>query len=123
MVVKKIELSWIVVSDLEKALKYFTEVVGLKLNSHHPEFGWAELSAPEGGSLLGIAQANDREAIPAGQNAVMCMTVANIQQAKADMAKKGAIFVGDVMEVPGACKLQTFKDADGNMFQLVENLS
>lgn len=38
------------------------------------------------------------------------------------MAKKGAKFVGDVMEVPGACKLQTFQDADGNTFQLVENL-
>lgn len=75
MAVKKIELSWIVVTDLTKALKYFTEVVGLKLHSHHAEFGWAELIGPEGGSFLGIAQANDREAIPAGQNAVMCMSV------------------------------------------------
>jgi predicted enzyme related to lactoylglutathione lyase len=120
--VKKISLSWIVVSDLAKAKKYFTEVVGLKVSCSSEEFGWVELIGQDGGAILGLAQANEKNSMPAGQNAIVCFTVDDIEKAKAEMAKKGAKFLGDILEVPGIVKLQSFLDADGNNFQLAQNL-
>ena len=121
--VKEIKMSWIVVSDVKAAIKFYEEVVGLQLMEFAAEYGWAEMSGMEGGARLGIAQASSEEELEAGQNAVVTFTVENIDTAKAEMAKKGANFIGDIIEVPGHVKMQTFKDKDGNRFQIVELLS
>lgn len=120
MSIKRSDLAWIVVSDFEKAVKYYTEVLGLKLLEQSPEYGWAELGAPDGGSRLGICQENDEDGMKAGQNAVMTFTVDNLEKSKAALAKKGMKFVGNVIEVPNVVKMQTCSDPDGNMFQLCE---
>jgi len=121
--VKAIQMSWIVVKDLKSAIKFYENVVGLKLTQYSEEYHWAEMSGMEGGSLLGIAQINDEEDVKPGQNAVVTFTVENLDAAKADMAKKGTSFIGDIIEVPGHVRMQTFKDKDGNRFQIVEMLS
>lgn len=122
MAVKSSDLSWIVVSDFDKAVRFFTEVVGLKLMTREDKYGWAELEAPEGGMQLGIALAGKENHVKPGQNAIMTFTVNDLIKAKSEMAKKGTKMVGDVMEVPGHVKLQFFHDHDGNLFQLVEQL-
>jgi len=117
------DLAWIVVKDLKKAVKFYTETVGLKLNSVHEEFGWAELEGPKGGARLGIAQENDQDPIKAGGNACVTFTVENLEKSRDSFLKKGAKFLGDIMEVPGHVKLLTGVDADGNHFQLAQMLS
>lgn len=122
MKVKEIGLIWIVVKDVKAAIKYYTDVVGLKLAEFNEQYGWAELEGYEGGVRLGIAQENPQEKISAGQNAVVTFTVGNLDQAKAAMVKKGAKCDGEVMEVPGHVKMQTMMDHDGNRFQICELL-
>lgn len=114
-------LSWIVVKDVKKAIRFYTEVVGLTLREESPEYGWAELSGPEG-CRLGIAQECDQMQTKAGTNAVITITVKNLDSARAFFLQKGAHLVGEVMEVPGHVRMQTFLDADGNMMQIVEKL-
>lgn len=114
-------LSWITVKDLEKAIEFYTKTVGLELKEHHKEFGWAELQG-KSGSLLGIAQENQQDSIKPGTNAVLTIAVEDIVQAKEHFINKGATLVGDVIEIPGEVKLQTFKDIDGNTLQLVQKL-
>lgn len=116
-----ISLSWIVVKDIDAAIKFYTETVGLKLKEYSPEFGWAELSGPEG-SILGLAKENPEFDAKAGTNAVVTITVGNIETARADFQKRGVKLIGDIMEVPGHVKLQSFQDKDGNNFQLAEML-
>jgi len=123
---KSIGLAWIVVKDIKKAVKFYTDVVGLKLIEMNEEFGWAELEGREGqGMRLGIAQQSEECPSPVnpGQNAVLTFTVDNIDKAIKDMQKQGASFLGKVEVVPGHVKLQTMKDTEGNVFQLVEVLS
>lgn len=115
------ELSWIVVKNIDEAIKFYTQVLGFKLMSYEKNYGWAELSTPKGASL-GIAQENEEMGIKAGTNAVATFTVADIAAARNDLKKDGVNLVGDVMEVPGHVKLQTFTDKDGNTFQLCEKL-
>lgn len=114
-----ISLSWIVVKDIEAAIKFYTETVGLKLREFAPEYGWAELSGPEG-SILGLARENMEQNAKAGTNAVITVTVDNIDKARDEFLKKGVSLLGEVIEVPGHVKMQTFQDKDGNTLQLVE---
>lgn len=120
--VKEIGLSWIVVKDLEAAVHYYTEVVGLNLLEFDEQYGWAELQGEDGGAVLGIARENPEEAMPAGQNAVITFTVDDIEEARAQMLEKGARCEGDILEIRGHIKMQTVIDDDGNRFQLCEVL-
>lgn len=124
MAVKGIHLAWIVVNDFKSALKFYTDVVGLKVREVNEEYGWAELSGSEnGGAILGIAQKSEHESIKPGQNAVVTLSVADIVQTKNELSKKGASMVGEVMEIPGHVKMQMIVDKDGNHLQLVQTLN
>ncbi len=123
MAVKKSELSWITVSDWEKAKTFFTEVVGLEVVSVQEHYGWMELRGAGGVALLGVAKSHEGDGLSPGQNAVVTFTVDDIGATKADMESKGVAFVGDIMEVPGQVKLALFKDPDGNLFHLVQDIS
>ena len=118
------DLTWILVKDLNKSVKFYTEKVGLKLNSLDEAFGWAELQGHDGGSMLGIAQMHPsgNEWITPGQNAVVTLSVENLDKAIAELKEKGAKFIGETQEVPDHVKMQMVQDLDGNHFQLVESL-
>jgi predicted enzyme related to lactoylglutathione lyase len=124
MNLKSMSLAWIVVNDLKKAIKFYSETVGLKLMTLNEEFGWAELEGCDGGARLGIAQMQPKseDGVLPGQNAILTFTVRNLEEAVADLLKKDAKLLGDIQEVPGHVKLQMVADVDGNRFQLVETL-
>ena len=118
----KIELSWIVVADLKKAKEFYTKVLGLKVNESSDEYGWLEVQGTDGGSLLGIAQASEQEEMKAGGNAVVTITVKDLDAAISELKKKHVHFIGDILEIPGQVKMITFSDSDGNRFQLAQKL-
>ncbi|MFS8563986.1 MAG: VOC family protein [Rhabdochlamydiaceae bacterium] len=122
MHIKSMELVWIVVNDLKKAINFYTETVGLKLMEENEGYGWAELQGHEGGARLGIAQTNAEEVVQPGSNAVVTLTVENIEKALEGLNKKGAKLRGDLKEIPGHVKMQSVEDRDGNHFQLVQIL-
>jgi predicted enzyme related to lactoylglutathione lyase len=120
MSAKSIDLVWIVVNDFKAAVKFYTEVVGLKLVEElNEEWGWAELQG-KSGIRLGIAKCNEMNPIGAGQNAIVTFTVEDLDKSKAEMVKKGAVCVGDVQEIPGHVRMQLVRDLDGNQFQLAQ---
>jgi|SRR5579871_2026003 len=124
MNLKSMDLAWIVVKDIKKAIQFYTEIVGLKLLEFHEQYGWAELEGNEGGARIGIAQAQPKgDEIAPGQNAIPTFTVKSLDKAISDFSKKGAKLIGNIQEVPGHVKLQTVSDLDGNRFQLAEVLS
>ena len=114
-------LSWIVVKDIEKAIKFYTEVAGLELKEFDKEFRWAELSGPHG-AMLGIAEESLECPVKAGSNAIVTISVNDIDKANAHFIKKGATLIGDVIEIPGHVKMQTFVDVDGNTLQMCQKL-
>lgn len=82
------------------------------------EWGWAELSGHEGGSLLGIAQESPE--MNAGQNAVVTFEVDHLERVIEEMCQKGAKIEGDIIDIPGHVKMQTMVDSDGNRFQMCQ---
>ncbi|MBS0623909.1 MAG: VOC family protein [Verrucomicrobia bacterium] len=122
MQIKEIGLSWIVVKNIKEAVRYYTEIVGLKLLEFNEQYGWAELQGHCGGPYLGLAQENSKEKIKAGQNAVITLSVEDLDKAKSEMVKKGVVCEGGILEVPGHVKMQTMIDRDGNHFQICQIL-
>lgn len=116
-----IKMTWIVVKDLDKAIQFYTDIVGLTLINKTPEYGWAELAGNEG-STLGIAQESPLNPIKAGMNGVTTVTVNDLEEACKKLIDSGAKLIGEVEEVPGHVRMQTFVDADGNMGQLAQML-
>ena len=122
MKLKSMDLVWIMVNDIKKAVKFYTETLGLTLKEFHEEYGWAELEGKQGGSRIGLGQfrSDTNEGIKPGQNAVMTFTVENLAAAIATLNKEGTNLIGPVQDIPGHVKLQMVEDADGNLFQLAE---
>lgn len=121
MVAKASYLSWIIVNNIDESRKFFKNL-GLEELSYDPRFKWAEFRGKAGGALIGVAQKSDMDPEPAGGNAVITFSVDDLDQAKKELSSKGVKMLGDVLEVPGHVKMQTFADKDGNRFQIVENL-
>lgn len=113
------QLAWIVVKNVEQAIAFYRDTVGLELKEFHPEFRWAEMSGPNG-AILGIGEADPQTNIPPGSNAVVTITVSDLDKALAHFKAQGAKLIGEVVEIPGHVKMQTFTDSDGNMLQLVQ---
>lgn len=126
MSIKHSKLSWIAVSDWEKAKSFFTEQLGMNISSSSEEFGWLELAGADGVPAIGlahVASSDNPSPVHPGQNAIICLNVDNIVEAKANFEKKGVQFHGDIIEVPKEIKMALFTDPDGNKFQLVEVLN
>lgn len=124
MSIKRFNLAWIVVKDIRKAIKFYTESVGMKLLTFEEKFGWAELSGQEeGGAWLGIAQQSDMEEILPGQNAVITLSVDNLEKSIEALIAKGVRKKGKLLEIPHHVKLQMMVDPDENHFQIVQQLS
>jgi predicted enzyme related to lactoylglutathione lyase len=119
---KSFDLAWIVVKDFKKAIKFYTETVGLKVITMSEEYGWAELQGHNNGAMLGIAVEREESPIKAGQNACVTFTVEDIEKAQESFHRKGAKFLGEIQEVPGHVRMLTGVDVDGNHFQLAQVL-
>lgn len=129
MAIKKLNLCWITVSDIEKSKVFFKDTCGLDLlEGSSAEHRWLEFAGKEhGGLVLGVAQLDGSQASQSiknqtGVNAVVTMSVDDIVAEKASMEKKGVKFVGEIQEVPGIVKMATFLDPDNNTFQLVQDI-
>lgn len=115
-------LSWVIVKDFKEAIQFYTEVLGFSIQCETPEHGWAELSGPEG-AVVGIAQENPQSPYEAGTNAVITVTVKDIEAARKELIAAGTKLHGEIEEIPGHVKMQTFEDSDGNIIQLAEKLN
>lgn len=115
------QLAWIVVKNLDQAIAFYRDTVGMELKEHHPEFRWAEMSG-KNGAILGIGEEDPHTNIAAGSNAVVTITVEDLDKALAHFKSRGAKLMGEVLEIPGHVKMQTFTDVDGNTLQLVQKL-
>ena len=123
------QLSWIVVKDLKKAVKFFTETLGLELLVYDESCdGWAELGSKSAkdSARLGIASESKETKefnMHPGQNAIVCFTVDNLEKSRLELMQKGVTLLGDIVEVPGEVKMQLIRDPDGNLFHITELLT
>ena len=127
----KIKLTSVYVDDQEKALRFYTEVLGLvkKADFSNGPFRWLTVASPEDpdGTELQLAL-NDKPAAKAyqqalfeqGQPAIMFYTD-DVQADYERMKAGGAEFTMPPMDVTGS-KIAKLNDTCGNLIQITQLL-
>ena len=113
----EINVSWYQVNDMNAAKKFYSEVLGLKKTFEME--GWCEFSHADGAASIGLNQIREGDD---ERGATVVLRVDDLARVQKDLAAKGVKFEGEVYEVPGAVRIATFRDPDGNRLQLCQAL-
>lgn len=107
------------VSDLDRSIAFWGEMLGLEPTYVMKEYGWCELATSIEGVGLGLGQV---EEVKASGGVTPTFGVSDIDAARGHMESRGVKFDGDTYEISGQVKLCTFYDPDANPFMLAEVL-
>ncbi len=100
------------VKDLDKAIKFYEDNLGLKLTEKYAGI-YAEFDVA--GTAFGL-YSGDPPQHPSG---TVAFNVVNITEAAADLKAKGVEEIAPIEETP-VCRMGFYKDLDGNSFMLHE---
>lgn len=104
------------VSNLDRSLAWYRDVLGFELDYELKEYGWCELKTPFGFSI-GLGQA---ETVQQG-NVTPTFGVGDIDGAIAHL-RAHEVKVEDWHEIPDLVRLSTFWDPDGTPWMLAQSL-
>ncbi len=109
---------WFWVSDMDRAVAFYGDALGLSLVRRHGD-EWSEFEA--GPVRIGLHGSAEEKALPHGGTAVFL--VGDLDLAKASLEERGVQFEEHLGEVPGLARYASFADPDGNSMQLIEYVS
>ena len=112
---KRLDLVFYWVSDMDRAVSFYRDVLGLRL-ARRDENTWVEFDSG-GGRLALHSVAEGQPMTPGGATAVF--SVDDLDRAKADLSTRGVRFVHEG-EVTGFARFASFLDTEGNTVQIIE---
>jgi predicted enzyme related to lactoylglutathione lyase len=107
------------VTDLARAIKWYSDVLGCKLIYKVDEIGWCEMTSPTPGVAIGLSQV---EKITGRGNCKLTFGVTDVEGSRATLESKKVKFEGPTVEIPGMVKLATFFDPDDNPHMFYQDL-
>lgn len=108
------------VSNLDKAIVFYTDVLDFEVITVIETLKWAELSFGIPGVKVGLGESVDA----AGCASVsLNIGVKNVDAARTLLERRGVRFLRDTVEVPGKVRLADFVDPDGNRIRLAQSLA
>ena len=108
------------VTDLDRSIAWYGEILGMKLLYRIDEIAWCEFSTAVANVNIGLSQV---ESVPAGGGATLTFGVTDIEAAKIALDAAGVRQDGPIQDVPGMVRLLTFYDPDSNALMFYEALS
>jgi CreA protein len=106
------------VSNLERSIDWYRDMLGFELVYKLDEYGWGEVRSRLNGVTIGLGQSEE----PNVKGAVPTWSVKDIAAARSYLESRGVRFDGDTQQVGEMVKLATFYDPDGNPGMLAERL-
>jgi len=106
---------WFWTRDMDRAVAFYTDVVGLALLRRDGD-DWAEFDA--GPVRVGLHGAGERSEPPGGGTVVL--RVDDLDASKLALEGRGVVFDAHVGEVQGLARFASFADPDGNALQIIE---
>lgn len=108
------------VSNLDKAVTWYQEVLGFQLLYKLDDMGWAELQSEVARVNVGLSAV---EAPQVKGGATLTFGVKDIDASRKLLESKDVRFDGDTLTIPGMVRLATFYDPDGNKLMFYQSLS
>ena len=125
----KIKLTSVIVDDQEKALRFYTEVLGFRKHQDFPvgAFRWITVTAPDGHPDVELAlEPNANPAGRAFQTAMFeqgipltAFEVDDVREEFRRLKARGVVFSREPTEV-GAIVIAVFADTCGNLIQIYQ---
>lgn len=104
------------VRDLERAVKFYRDVLCLDLNFVAKEVGWAEFDA--GGATLALREV--KSGFVPSQSSI-CFLVTELEKEVNYLKERGVKFPEEIQEIPGGQgRCVWFLDPDGNRLDFYE---
>jgi catechol 2,3-dioxygenase-like lactoylglutathione lyase family enzyme len=107
------------VTDIERSIAWYRDVLGFEPLYHLEEMGWCELRSPVERVNLGLSQ---REKAGGAGGAVLTFGVRDIDAARTRLEARQVRFDGPTQTIPGMVRLATFFDPDDNALMLYQDL-
>lgn len=108
------------VTDLDKSIAWYGDVLGFEVIYKLDEMGWCELSTPIAHVTVGLSQV---ESLEGKGGATLTFGVQDIDMAREQLEAGDVRFDGDTSTIPEMVKFATFFDPDGNTLMLYQDLS
>ncbi|MGE0178294.1 MAG: VOC family protein [Sphingomonas sp.] len=105
------------VTDLDRSIAWYRDVLGFALLYRVDEIAWCELSSSVARVNVGLGQ---REAAGGAGGATLTFGVADIEAAKAALDRHDVRQDGPIRDIPGMVRLLTFYDPDDNALMFYE---
>jgi len=107
----------LMVGDMEKAIGFYTDVLGLKLKAKYGD-SFAQVEAP--GVVIALHPATEKGPIPERSGTISIgFAVGNLDSARAELERRGVKFSGTTDDVQ--VRLAFFTDPDGNPLYLSQS--
>ena len=107
------------VSDLDRSIAWYRDVLGFDLLYRLEDNAWCELKTGVERVNLGLSQV---EQAGGKGGATLTFGVEDIEAAKAELDSRGVRQDGPIRDIPGLVRLLTFYDPDDNALMLYEDL-
>ena len=107
------------VTNLDRAIAWYGDVLGFALLYKVDEMGWGELATETKGVNVGLSQV---EKVSPEGGSTLTFGVHDIDKARKQLESKKVKFDGATQTIPGMVKLATFYDPDGNKMMLFQDL-
>jgi catechol 2,3-dioxygenase-like lactoylglutathione lyase family enzyme len=113
MQVERVDFVGFLTQDIQRAKRFYTEVLELPIESE----GEHDIEFTLGQVTLDVFDPSSIGQPFAPSIAGFALRVADVEAARADLERKGVVFDGDTIET-SVCKQAWFKDPDGNVLML-----
>jgi len=116
MEAKAVDFVQYTVSDLSESLPFYRDTLGLDVERHVEEYGWAELALPPTTLALHEAESDDLGEPDEG-DAAIALAVDDVEEAVAELREEGRTVIQEPLDT-GVCDMATVTDPDGNAIVL-----
>lgn len=104
---------WVPVDDLDRAIEFYGDTLGLKVENHDGD--WGEVTAND--LTIGLNQRESEGTASSGGPVIAFQPDDGIESAVDELKEKGVEIAADISDHPWG-RIATFKDSEGNDLQL-----
>ena len=109
------------VTDLARAVDFYTTKLGIPLRFQDEKFGYASFATEGAGFAIARVDPKDPgQASLAGRHTGVAFGVPDLEKAHAELRSRGVEFTMPPTKQPWGGVLATFRDPEGNVFYLDE---